>query len=103
MKAKIKNTKMTTFCCHLLCLRGARTRGGKDNNDHKLLLYFVFHKNDEGQKEKKYKDDDFVLLSLCLKGVRIGGGKDDDYLKSSSSFVFHKNDEGQKKHTKMTT
>jgi hypothetical protein len=32
-KAKKKTHKDNDLCCHLLCLRGARTRGGEDNND----------------------------------------------------------------------
>jgi hypothetical protein len=53
------------------CLKGARIRGGNEDNDNFLLLSsFVFHRSDRGQK-KFHKDDNTKLSSLWLRGVKI--------------------------------
>jgi hypothetical protein len=32
-----------------LCLKGAKTKGGEENNNHRSLLFSVFHNSDGGQ------------------------------------------------------
>ncbi len=77
-KAKNKRHEDDGFYHCLLCLRGARTKGEEDDDDHKSLSS-IFHRNDEGIKKRRHTDDSFVLLSLCLRGARVrGGGKDDN-------------------------
>jgi hypothetical protein len=58
-----------TFCHRPLCLKGVKIGGGEDNDDHRSLLSFVFHKDDKGQP-KKNEDDNFVPLSLCLREAK---------------------------------
>jgi len=43
-----------------------------------IIVVFVFHKNNEGQKGK-HKDNDSKMLPSCLRGAKTRG-KDDDNL-----------------------
>jgi hypothetical protein len=81
-----------------LCLKGAKVQGGggENNNGHRLLSFFIFHRSDEGQNKRH--EDNTKSLSLCLKGVKIGvtkakkrRHKDDSYVSSSSCLKQTKN------------
>ncbi len=62
MKAKNKRHKDNGFYCHLVCPRGARIKGGKDNDNHRSSSSFVFHRNDKGQHKKETK-----TMALCRR------------------------------------
>jgi hypothetical protein len=48
-----KKHKDDNFMLSSSCLRRVRIReGGKDDNIHRLLLFFVFHKSDESKGKK---------------------------------------------------
>jgi hypothetical protein len=63
-----------------LYLRGVRIGNGEDDDDHRSLSSFVFHRSDEGQNKKRHENEDFVPSSLCLRRARARGGEDDDDL-----------------------
>jgi hypothetical protein len=69
------------------CLKGIKTKGENDDN-HRWLLSFVFHRNDNREK-KSHEDNDYVPSSLCLKGAEIRG-EDDNVSMIIIIFYFSK-------------
>jgi hypothetical protein len=55
---KIKDMKMVAFAI-VFCVRGAKTGGGEDNDDHKSLSS-IFHKNDENIIKENTK-----MITFC--------------------------------------
>ncbi len=78
------------FCHHLLCLRGARTWGGEDNDDRKSLSS-IFHMNDEGIRKKDTK-----LIALWCNFCVWKQQEQEEEAKITMTrllfFIFHKSD-----------
>jgi hypothetical protein len=64
MKAKNKRHEYDGSNINLLRPKGARIRGGKDNDNHRSSSSFVFHRNDEGQKQKTNMTTSIVIFCV---------------------------------------
>jgi hypothetical protein len=81
-----------------LCLRGVRVGGrGENNDDHKSLSFSVFHKSDEGQKQKTRRrwHKAIIFMSKRSENRRMRWRR-----QFVSSFVFHRSNKGKKKKKK---